>query len=401
MKTKIAILKPICIYALLSFMLLLKSGCTHEGHEQFALANESASLQYVVDPAYETGYSHFTDEDGANSQHNVEPIIPDIARSYFLSDCDDISYNSSCPIDLRADYIIEADDEPDIPIIFYDDESYMRFMGAVSGLMPFYQIIIAFERLPNGISSLPRDRVLDMFNELNAAFHFVLVHENPLIHIGYYDGDTRFVLDYERFSRADNNTMVPNRLNFNRRDWDGNAQIGTALITVTLSENIASIFDQNIAQGRNLIPSDFILASSDSNIPVVLGASYKDVHEIGDVLTLEYISVMMNFEVVGFFEPGVGFNSGVGALHRVEFDNAIIVPYFILDYEPVGDAETFQHAFHIGSLTSGLILISEGISEAGNELHEMYMQKVNEIAERHGLSDMYLFPTWPLGFIFD
>lgn len=151
--------------------------------------------------------------------------------------------------------------------------------------------------------------------------------------------------------------------------------------------------------GRNLQMSDFTLAAPNEPINVVLGSAYKDIYELGDMFSLELISEVMNFQVVGFYKSGVGFSNEVAAQNHVNFDYTIVMPHFIPNYEPVGEAAVFQHAFHIGELTSGYISIPESVEKIDEDDYNQTVKIMEEMAERNGLAGLYKIPYWPVGFV--
>lgn len=283
--------------------------------------------------------------------------------------------------------------EQEIPS-FDDYDDYKNYIDKIPSFEPYYKTVFTFEELPGGIPSVPIEKLKAMYNEMNTAFDYVLVHEYPLIYRGNYQGDTDFVDGYEE-SRIMGTTPV----NALAKDWEGNEYYSTPLKTVMLGENIYSNFDNSIDLGRNLLENDFTLSSPDEPISIVLGSAYKDIYEIGDIISLELISKVMNFEVVGFYKPDVSFSMDVGALHQVNLDHTIVMPYFIPDYEPVGESEFFQHAFLIGELTSGHIRIEEAVENINDDTFEEVVETMEEIAERNGLSGLYKYPYWPVGFV--
>ncbi|AMO32628.1 hypothetical protein ACE1MS_16240 [Lysinibacillus sp. fkY74-1] len=173
----------------------------------------------------------------------------------------------------------------------------------------------------------------------------------------------------------------------------------TPLKTILLGEGTFNHFDNSIEEGRNLQKSDFSLEAPNKPISVVLGNAYKDIYKIGDIFSLELISEVMDFQVVGFYHSGVGFSMNVGALQDVNLDHTIVIPHFIPHYKPVGEAAVFQHAYHIGELLSGYIRIPESVEKINEDTYAYTMDKMEEMAERHDISGLYKMPYWPVGFV--
>ena len=258
---------------------------------------------------------------------------------------------------------------------------------------PYYRTTFAFEKLSGGIKSVPIEDVKAMYQEMNTVFDYVHVSEYPLVYRGYYEGDTRFVDGYEQYQNRANSGMA-NPVNVVSQDWTGNEVLTTPLKTVLLGESIFSRFDDSIEEGRNLQAADFTLAAPNEPIHVVLGHAYKELYELGERFSLELVSEVMDFEVVGFYKQGAGF-SNESALHDESFDYTIVMPHFIPAYEPVGEAAIFQHAFHIAELTSGYISMPEP-NEKINDPYAHVAVIMEQMAERHNLAGLYILSNEPV-----
>ncbi len=283
---------------------------------------------------------------------------------------------------------------------FDDYEGYINYISNIPAFEPYYQTAFNFEGLSGGVTSVPIEEVKAMYNEMKTVFEYVLVGEYPLFYRGFYEGEINFVDGYEQYQNdAQTNMGISNPINIVARDWEGNEFLTTPLKTVLLGESIFSRFDSSIEAGRNLLMSDFTLAAPNDPISVVLGHAYKEIYELGDIFSLELISEMMNFQVVGFYKSGAGFSKDIGALHNVSFDHTIVMPHFIPDYEPTGEAAVFQHAFHIAELTSGYISIPESIENINDETYDNTVANLEEMAERNNLSGLFRIGYWPMGFV--
>ncbi|MCG7346545.1 hypothetical protein MHZ92_20790 [Sporosarcina sp. ACRSL] len=282
---------------------------------------------------------------------------------------------------------------------FDDYEGYIKIISEIPSFEPYYQTAFDFEGLPDGITSVPLEEVKAMYAEMKTVFDYVLLSEYPLFHRGFYEGETSFVDGYEQYQTTLANIGFPNPINAVSRDWDGNEYLSTPLKTILLGESIFNRFDNSIETGRNLLMSDFTLASPNDPISVVLGHAYKDIYELGDIFSLELISEVMDFQVVGFYKSGVGFSKDLAALEHVNFDYNIVMPHFIPDYEPVGEAAVYQHAFHIAELTSGYISIPESVEKINDETYDQIVAVLEEMAKRYNLSGLYRIGYWPMGFV--
>ena len=327
---------------------------------------------------------------------SMKSIIGIILITALLSGCSAVSNNNA-----NADTEIK-----DVAAIKNTNDmgEYMKMIDkTVPCFEPYYKIVFAFENLPDGLSSIPFADVNSMYNELRETFGYIIVGEQPLAYRGEYTGDTCFVDGYDIYEakKNDKDMKVFNPLNVIAQDWDGTEFITTSLKTAMLGEDTIAKFDDSIMEGRNLQPSDFHLKKSTDTIKVVLGSNYQSVYQIGDTLTLDLMSKLMTFEVVGFYKPGVCFSMDVGAQHEVNFDNTIVIPHLFFDYEPVDSAELWQHSFLAGEKLSGYIKIEEKTADINEATFDTYSNEINKIADKYGISNLYKLPYRPVGFVWD
>lgn len=277
------------------------------------------------------------------------------------------------------------------PLTFDDYDSYINYIASLENFKPFYKMIFAFEQLPNGVESVPIENIKNMYKDLKDNFEYHVISESPLNYIGEYKGDTIFVHEYEKYKDAN--------VNIDWTDFDGKNVKTTPLKTVLLDENSYTYFDEHISEGRNFQSSDFILENSTDSISVILGDKYKDIYKIGDTFSLQLIAKIMNFKVIGFYKQNSNFSTDVGALNNIVFDDKIIIPYFIPNYKPMTRAENYQHSFHIAELTSGCVAINKPVKNIDDSIYNDYVKKIEELAHKNDLYNVYKFPYWPVGFM--
>lgn len=285
-----------------------------------------------------------------------------------------------------------------------DFESYMKYITNIPDFKPYYKIVFDFENLPNNIPSVPIENVNIMYREMEDTFDYILLSEQPLFYRGDYNqglykGNTSFVDGYEQYKNADDSINTSTPINFIEVDWEGNEFTATSLKTVMLGESIFRRFDDNIEEGRNLQKSDFTLKSSDQPISAVLGNEYKELYKIGDTFSLELVSKVMNFQVVGFYKPDVSFFMDVGAKHQVSFDYTIVIPHLMFDYKPLGEEAVFQQAYLAAEKMSGYIGITEPIEKINDDTYVKYTDILKTMAEKNGVLSLYKVPYKPVGFI--
>jgi hypothetical protein len=232
-----------------------------------------------------------------------------------------------------------------------------------------------------------------MYEELNEILRFVSVGSTQFLgYLGHYNNGVEFVhIPLGSSVEAEMNRWVQN-------DGWGNSFYYTPLIASFISPSSFHNFDNHIVVGRNLQASDGRVARGEP-VNIILGYAYKGIYELGDTLSLHYINTIMDFQVVGFLNRDTAFYYGFGAATKTKLDCRIIVPHFIPDFVPVGDAETWQIAFHVGELLSGFVAIETHLAELHEDSWLYYQATIEEIAGRHGLSDIIGMPTFPIGIV--
>ena len=297
----------------------------------------------------------------------------------------------------------EADYLFDVPLLslgevldklFDDFEAYIDYIVSVRGLQAYFFMLFRFEQLPGGrVADTPLANVIAMYEEMTETFEFVSLGSHHFLgYLGTYTNGAEFMhIPFGCSVEAEMNRWVAD-------DGYGKSFYYTPLKAVILSTSAFNRFDEHIAIGRNLQPSDGRINRGEP-VNALLGAAYKGIYELGDILTLYYISTAMDFQVVGFLNPGVDFWFGLGAHENVLLDYRIIMPQFVPDFEPVGEAEIWQMAFHIGELLTGFIAIEGPILDIREDTQSRYLAKVDEIAARHGLSDIIVVDMFPNGII--
>jgi len=249
------------------------------------------------------------------------------------------------------------------------------------------------ERLhnPNNIFPfhvVPVEILRAMYWELNYRFDYFALIPTSFGFMGFYEGCEKFIDFPDHLDSKD----------FINRPYihdDGSRGYISLLRGVFLGRTLYQDFDNNISQGRNLTESDFYKNSPYQMISVVLGNAYKDSYNIGDVLQLEMYWSLVDFEIVGFFESGVGIFSEFGTMI---FDYSIIAPLFSIGYEPSDDDNQLFQAFHYTQATSGMIRIDKPIYEISLHTKEKYRNFLSEMADRHGLTNTFHLNPLPVPF---
>jgi len=336
-------------------------------------------------------------EFGSGNQDQYEDTTtPFTELPYVPENCENnVVSNMGHPVQNLREYRFDAPlPLSEIAHLMDDFDGYINYLASVRGMEAHYQLTFRFERLPGGgVVGTPLENVIARYDEMNEVLRFVSVGSHQFLgYLGRYNNGAEFVhIPLGSSIDAETNRWVQN-------DGWGNSFYYTPLMASFISPSSLHHFDNHIAVGRNLQASDGWI-SRDEPINIILGYAYKEIYELGDVLSLHYVNSVKDFQVVGFLLRDTVFYYGFGAANKNILDYRIIVPHFIPDFTPVGDAEVWQIAFHVGELLSGFIAIEAPLDELHEASWLYYQAIIEQIAERHGLSDIIGIPTFPVGIV--
>ncbi len=171
-------------------------------------------------------------------------------------------------------------------------------------------------------------RLKNMNKELNGAFDFYEFQHQPLEIYEYCKIDPKFAKGYESGDYV-YNLQVKDQSYITKLK---SMQIGEyAFKEWKLSEKIES--------GNAFEEKDYNYGSN-YQIPVLLGAEYKDSHAIGDTIKANYLGTDFSFDIIGFFAKGT-----VVELNEIteQLDRYIVIPYFDIEGE---EELTFQKRYY-------------------------------------------------------
>ena len=83
-----------------------------------------------------------------------------------------------------------------------DTEGYMDYISKKPNFEPYYQTVFAFEMLSDGVSSVPLEKVKNMYNDIKNTFDCITIYPQALSYKGYYDGETKFVYGYDEYKNS-------------------------------------------------------------------------------------------------------------------------------------------------------------------------------------------------------
>ena len=357
----------------------------------------SVTLASTLTACGEQHYSSPTSTEETTTQLVDEEIGTKVGNSISIESENQGQIAEEIEAQYPDEEVIRAEDLPPFTVTDYAD--YQKYIESIRDFKPYYQLVFDFSSI--GSREFPTESVIALYKQLESSFDYATISPRTLGYVGSYEGDVKFVDGYDFYLQYGGELNYPNPINTSARTADGKDYLTTPLKSLVVGQNLLHNFDDLILEGRIFHESDYTVTSRDALIPVVLGSAYKGIYEIGDTVTLTYLSLPMNFEIIGFFRPNSSFSMGAAALEQVNLDYVITMPNFIPVYESVGAAENSQFHFHLGELLSGYIAIEEPITEINDETHKRYFSAVEQIAAEHGLSDCIMSPLWPVGFVFE
>jgi len=273
-------------------------------------------------------------------------------------------------------------------------------------LQQMENIYLYFGVMPSGgmdinifsLTAEHRAELRSMYHSLNTHLSYILIDHHHFVYTGYYTGDAMFV------------DMPPTGMDLaNRRitSMDGTEIYTTPLKGVQMGQMLINYFENYIATGRNFVESDFSVYAYDDIVNILMGFEYMAFYEIGDIITLSLYahSKYFNFRVVGFYKEGTSFPSLIMPEENIYFDRAIIMPFFLLNYDPINETNERFHNIYHSMLLYGIIRIAEPIEtvmksvESFREIYIRYLSTVRGISYEYIMDlDIPLLPMplrWP------
>ncbi|MGC6585006.1 ABC transporter permease [Paenibacillus sp. Dod16] len=220
---------------------------------------------------------------------------------------------------------------------YYDAEEYQEFISEndyITRLKNFY----------NGLNTATEFQYLAMYDQ-------AIMIEDTKIPSDAYHG-------YERGNEKIQTTI-------NNKSY-------TVAKAFQLNNQALNFFNLQVSEGQLWDKDDF--QNEQNEIPVLLGDTYRNYYEIGDVTKINYYNKMVNIKVVGFLNP----NSKVFYQNNTEFylDKYILLPYIEWNSKPTTLIdEKFQQASYF-AMINGYVVTNNDIS--GNQV---VMQRIEAIAQ--------------------
>ncbi|MCM3339389.1 hypothetical protein M3650_12260 [Paenibacillus sp. MER TA 81-3] len=224
---------------------------------------------------------------------------------------------------------------------YYDGEEYQNFVS-----QPGY-----LERLKSYYNELDHTNDFDYLAMFN---HHILLKDNGL--------PNEFIEGYEQGNRK-YQTKIENAT-------------FTAVKSFQMNKQALDFFGLVAAEGTTWSEHDF--KGFEDTVPVLLGASYRNVLHIGDETTINFYNKSFNIRIIGFLKE----NSKLYFNNDTEFylDKYILLPYREYDNKPTSEVdELFQQAVYF-AMINGYIVTDNDPSSS-----QSMMQRINAIAQKSSI----------------
>lgn len=145
----------------------------------------------------------------------------------------------------------------------------------------------------------------NFYNQLNLSEDFdILTSFNQCIEVTDFKGDNNFYYNSEEFIE----THPSSKVNIKSLQLNQKAYL---FYNIEVDDNIEISWDD--------------ISYEDKSIPILLGSDYKKYYKYGDIISGNYYSKDMNFEVIGFLKNNCSIK--YKSIHDINIDTYMIIPY--------------------------------------------------------------------------
>lgn len=145
----------------------------------------------------------------------------------------------------------------------------------------------------------------NFYNQLNLSEDFdILTSFNQCIEVTDFKGDNNFYYNSEEFIE----THPSSKVNIKSLQLNQKAYL---FYNIEVDDNIEISWDD--------------ISYEDKSIPILLGSDYKKYYNYGDIISGNYYSKDMNFEVIGFLKNNCSIK--YKSIHDINIDTYMIIPY--------------------------------------------------------------------------
>ncbi len=278
-----------------------------------------------------------------------------------------------------------------------DDELRFEYYDKISkdnSFYPYYQCFIRLEDISDKYNPKWKESIITLYEIFLKEFNYQSFKAELLEYTGEYNGELKFVDGYIEKEKC----FLPGYSKvYKTQTFDNKKYNATYLKAYSIIENTAKLLDNQISEGRNFNSEDFKISSKDEYINILLGNNYRQLYNIGDILTFGDSNYKLKYKVIGFINKGTKIISSNTLAKENELDNFIIVPHYIPTYEASNKTEAYNLKFQIATLLDGYIKIEEK-GKISDELYENYHDKVKSMAKECDLNDLIEVARIPVDF---
>lgn len=160
---------------------------------------------------------------------------------------------------------------------------------------------------------------------------------------------------------------------------------------IQMNQQAFDSFSVDVGKGKPFSQKDFIHRSQPDVIPVLLGAEYEKIYQVGDQIKAEYLGKKFQIKVKGFVSPDT-FVSNTNH-PELYLDRYVVMPAQQFD-DPVDDKELGFQQFHYLQIINGSIYSKED--------QEVVVDKLEKIKTLSDFPDTHIMGTGdsPFEFLF-
>lgn len=232
-------------------------------------------------------------------------------------------------------------------------ENIVSFLVLLISMTLFLMSMINYKKTENKIIEFDDQttnallRIIDIYDtEGEKTLNEVFSESDILLRMKLFNEEMNNNYDYIEY---DNQSLLIKSNEFKYKDscridygtsiWKENDDIGIFLKSLQVNKLAYEYlgFEKKIKYGNGFTTEDYDLTEE---VPVILGWEYKELLQLENVYSFEYITRNINLKVIGFLEKNsfIVINDEI-----VSLDNYIIMPFLSIKSEPKDSEEhTFQ-----------------------------------------------------------
>lgn len=254
----------------------------------------------------------------------------------------------------------------------------------------YYQLLFTYDRdgnlsLSDFFASDDSLQKLKNFNTaLKSTFDYNELNTQPLEYRGYFKYDKKF----SEFGRINEPIEIQGQKENLYR---------TNLRTLMIGESLYGQLDNYIEEGKNFSSQDFIVNSSEQEISMILGNSYKDIYKIGDEINLYLHQKPLKFRVIGFLKKD---SEKFAPYPAKNLNETVVIPFYDINYIPDNKIDDSYQKVYYTQKNSGHIKLEESetnevIKNVQNieNVYYDYLEGVEKLAKENDV--LFSIPICP------